>query len=123
MTALTITDGETSDLDEYRQIAKDPNYLKKLPYKAKAVFGYATLFDPRRTIKNTVFQEERGIPCMGLDEAEKTVMDYLIKGRYYSSTGMNAFCFGLMELSSTNEVSLVQVSSCNKTGTMRDNLI
>ena len=64
----------------------DP-YFEKLPYKEKTVFGYVTLFDPRRVLKETVFTEQCGIPCMGLDEAEKIVLDYLIKGRYYACTG------------------------------------
>ena len=72
-----------------RQEMKKFQALKDLPYKEKTVFGYVTLFDPRRRIKETVFTEECGIPCMGLDEGEKLVLDYLISGRSYATTGMS----------------------------------
>ena len=68
------------------KIKKVSEFVKHLPYKEKTAFGIATLLDPRRHIKETVFTEQCGIPCMGLDEGEKLALDYLIKGRYYSST-------------------------------------
>ncbi|CAB4029632.1 Hypothetical predicted protein [Paramuricea clavata] len=63
-------------------------FFEKLPYLEKTAFGLAILFDPRRYIKEIVFTEDCGIPCMGLDEGEKIVLDYLIKGRSYATTGI-----------------------------------
>lgn len=80
-----ITGDERRDAKQLRKI--DP-YPRELPYKEKTVFGYVTLFDPRQSLNQTVFQEENGIPFMGLDEAENVALDYLIKGRYYASTGI-----------------------------------
>jgi hypothetical protein len=62
-------------------------FFGKLPYLERTAFGQAILFDPRRYIKETVFTEDCGIPCMGLDEGENIVLDYLIKGRSYATTG------------------------------------
>ena len=81
---LAITADERKDAKQLKKI--DP-YCRKLPYKEKTAFGYVTLFDPRQSLNQTVFQEESGIPFMGLDEAENVALDYLIKGRYYASTG------------------------------------
>ena len=75
-------------LDRLKQLSMVAS-LEDLAYRDKTVFGYVTLFDPRRIIKQTVFTEEGGIPCMGLDEGEKLVLDYLISGRSYASTGMS----------------------------------
>ena len=69
------------------QLDQVSKFFETMPYKEKTVFGYVTLFDPRRALKETVFTEQCGIPCMGLDEAEKITLDYLTKGRYYASTG------------------------------------
>jgi hypothetical protein len=72
---------------DQRKMNKVREFVKFLPYKERTVFGFATLLDPRRHIKEAVFTEQCGIPCMGLDEGEKLALDYLIKGRYYSTTG------------------------------------
>ena len=80
-----VTDQERRQRQRMKKVA----VLKNLPYKEKTVFGNVTLFDPRRTIKQTVVTEECGIPCMGLDEGEKLVLDYLIQGRSYATTGIN----------------------------------
>ena len=82
---LAITADERRDKRKLRQVSE---YLQALPYKEKTSFGFVTLFDPREVLKNTVFKEECGIPCMGLDEAENVALDYLIKGRYYATTGI-----------------------------------
>lgn len=73
--------GFTEDID------KTPNSFDALPYKEKFVFGYVTLIDPRLDIKKTVFQEIDGKKHQRLDEGEKVVLDYLIKGRHYGTTG------------------------------------
>ena len=62
-------------------------YLGTLPYKERLVFGFITLFDPRRQLREAVFTEKSGISCMGLDCGEKLALDYLVKGRYFASTG------------------------------------
>jgi hypothetical protein len=62
-------------------------FFEKLPYQERTAFGQAILFDPRRHIRETIFTEDSGIPCMGLDEGEKIVLDYLIRGRSYATTG------------------------------------
>jgi hypothetical protein len=62
-------------------------FVKDLPYGKRTVFGIVTLLDPRRHIRDAVFKEKCGIPCMGLDEGEKLAMQYLIKGRYFANTG------------------------------------
>ena len=81
-----VTEKEKSQLKERKEVA----ILKDLPYKERTVFGNVTLFDPRRTIKQNVVTVECGIPCMGLDEGEKLVLDYLIEGRSYATTGINS---------------------------------
>ena len=70
-----------------RKLKQISYFLDNLPYKERTVFGYITLFDPRQRIKETVFTQQSGIPCMGLDAGEKVVLDYLVKGRYYATTG------------------------------------
>lgn len=65
-------------------------FVSQLPYKSNFVFGFVTLIDPNEEIKNKVFKEHNGIQRMldgGLDNAENVVLDYLIKGRYFATTG------------------------------------
>ena len=75
------------DINAEKKIKEIADFLETLPYKERTVFGFVTFFDPRRCIKDAVFTNDLGIPYMGIDAAEKVVMDYLLKGRYYADTG------------------------------------
>ena len=70
-----------------KKVEEIAEFLETLPYKERTVFGFVSLFDPRLCIKDVVFTNKSGIPCMGVDAAEKIVLDYLLKGRYYANTG------------------------------------
>ena len=69
------------------QLKEIAPFMQSLPYKERTVFGFVTMFDPRKRIKDAVFQEKDGIPFMGLDEGGDLTLKYLIKGRYYADTG------------------------------------
>ena len=60
-------------------------YLKDLPYGDTTVFGYTTLIDTEKKLKDAIFYGEA--PDAGLDEAECVALDYLRNGSFYSSTG------------------------------------
>ena len=64
-------------------------FLNSRPYKLRTSFGYVTLLDPRREIKNAVFKEEKGILHMGLDDGETLALQFLRKGCYYATTGVS----------------------------------
>ena len=64
------------------------SFMESLPYNERTVFGFVTMFDPRQHIKEAVFKEKDGISFMGLEDGENLTLDYLIKGRYYSHTGI-----------------------------------
>ncbi|XP_028403682.1 uncharacterized protein LOC114526311 [Dendronephthya gigantea] len=63
-------------------------FLKQRPYGLYTSFGYVTLLDPRLKIKNAVFKEEKGILHMGLDDGETLALQYLVDGKYFSTTGL-----------------------------------
>ena len=78
---------QAKESKESKKLDKIREFVQSLPYKERTSFGFVTLLDPRRNINEAVFTEKSGIPCMGLDEGDRLVLDYLIKGRYYSTTG------------------------------------
>ena len=61
-------------------------FLRSRPYRADTAFGYTTLIDTRLQLRDTVFRKKH-IPGTGLDDGELLALDYLIEGRFYSSTG------------------------------------
>lgn len=60
-------------------------HLKDLPYGDTTVFGYTTLIDTEKKLKDAIFNRE--LPDAGLDKAECVALDYLRDGSFYSSTG------------------------------------
>jgi hypothetical protein len=78
----------TAEEQQYADNLAAIGFMKDRPYKLRTAFGYVTLLDPRLKIKNAVFQEEKGILHMGLNEGEILALEYLRKGCYYSTTGM-----------------------------------
>ena len=64
---------------------KVSDYLKDLPYGDNTVFGYTTLIDTEKKLKDVIFHGD--VPGAGLDDAECVALDYLRDGSFYSSTG------------------------------------
>ncbi|CAB4012723.1 Hypothetical predicted protein [Paramuricea clavata] len=79
----------TAEEQQYADNLAAIGFMKDRPYKLYTAFGYVTLLDPRLKIKNAVFQEEKGILHMGLNEGEILALEYLRKGCYYSTTGLH----------------------------------
>ena len=71
----------------YKDNVKALEFLKDRPYGYLTAFGNVTLIDPQRKIASAVFQEEKGISFMGLEEGEALAMEYLREGSYYATTG------------------------------------
>ena len=90
MRFFTVITVEETGVEAIR-IQNISKFLEQRPYKEKTAFGFVTLLDPRQRIKETVFTERSKMACLGLDEGEKLALDYLIEGRYYSSTGTRLF--------------------------------
>ena len=55
------------------------------PYRCNTIFGYTTLIDTEKKLKDAIFNRE--LPDAGLDKAECVALDYLRDGSFYSSTG------------------------------------
>ena len=67
------------------KLSEVDTFLKNLPYGDTTVFGYTTLIDTEKKLKDVIFNRE--VPDAGLDKAECVALDYLRDGSFYSSTG------------------------------------
>ena len=77
---LVFTDRE---IDREKTLS---SFVRALAYKERTVLGFVALFDPHCRIKRAVFEESDE---MDLDKAGNIVLDYLVMGRFFSSTGMS----------------------------------
>jgi len=58
-------------------------FLNSRPYKADTAFGYTTLIDTNKKLKEVVFGEGGD-----LNKGELHMIDYLIEGKFYAHTGV-----------------------------------
>ena len=61
--------------------------LGNMPYQQNTVFGYVTLVDPEKKIKDAIYGAPPHINIPKLDIGEGPILDSMIEGRFYSHTG------------------------------------
>ena len=65
--------------------------LGKMPYQENTVFGYITLVDPEKNIKDAIYGAPPHKDIAQLNEGEIMIMDKMIEGRFYAHTGTRSY--------------------------------
>jgi len=66
-------------------------FVKGLPYGADTAFGYTTIIDPTLKLKglvNSSYNQLMKSSEFGMNRAEESTIDYLLKGQHYAHTGV-----------------------------------
>jgi len=66
-------------------------FVKGLPYGADTAFGYTTVVDPKLNLREMVYSSYNKLMKsseFGMNKAEESTIDYLLKGQHYAHTGV-----------------------------------